>query len=148
MAGRNDFLVFNEDQENILDQTEYENHAQRLVGVRGGIADSRLHNKLYRQLSAMTAALGEIIKNKDMVASDDDIPSLVQNLQNALVSSEAVYLSYDNSTTGLNAINVQAAIDEHIIADKPHRFTDNGVVYRWGLAVKNGVPIMDYEEVV
>lgn len=38
-------------------------------------------------------------------------------------------------------------IDDHITEELPHVFTDDGTKYRWGLSVKNGVLMMNYEEV-
>lgn len=36
----------------------------------------------------------------------------------------------------------------HLAESMPHRFTDGGTTYRWGLAVIGGVVNMVYEEVV
>lgn len=52
----------------------------------------------------------------------------------------------------LEAIDQNAAkasdLAAHLVETMPHRFTDGGVTYRWGLAVIDGVVNMVYEEVV
>jgi hypothetical protein len=83
----------------------------------------------------------------------------------AITNTKAVYIGYDNSKSQLVANNIQDAIDElndkitkeadviggeigdHMKDTMPHRFTADGKVYRWGLAVIGGVVNMVYEEV-
>jgi len=125
MAGRNDFLIFDEAQGNTLTQQEYQTHEQRSNGVGAGLASSRLHNKLFHQVSMIAAALGEVIKNKGLVAADDDLPSLVANLTEIIG---------DDNT-----------IQAHLIDPMPHRFTDESTTYKYGLRAENGIVIFRYE---
>jgi len=53
----------------------------------------------------------------------------------------------DNSTKLATTAYVTRAINNHVTAEMPHQFTVNGVTYRWGLAVINGVVNVLYEEI-
>lgn len=38
--------------------------------------------------------------------------------------------------------------DAHKVDTMPHRFIDNGKIYRWGLSVNAGIVMFNYEEVL
>ena len=38
--------------------------------------------------------------------------------------------------------------NSHKAESMPHKFTDGGTVYRWGLSVASGVVMFNYEEVL
>lgn len=72
----NKFLEFNELEENQLTQVEYEEDAQRIAGLTTGIARKELFNKVLRQTSVMSAAIGEFIKENGIEASDESVETL------------------------------------------------------------------------
>jgi len=86
MAGSTNFLVFNENLQNIIDDATYAANTARTNGITTGPAQSNLHNKLFRQLSVMVAAVGQLISDQDNVASDIDLPSLVSALTNSVLT--------------------------------------------------------------
>ncbi|HBC94311.1 MAG TPA: hypothetical protein DCZ10_15790 [Pelotomaculum sp.] len=85
MAGSNIFKVFNESFSNAQSNADYLAETQRVSGLSDGIAKTTMHNKLFRQLSIMVAALGETIKNEGGVASDADLTALVQAISDSLI---------------------------------------------------------------
>jgi len=63
MAGSN-FLEFNPTLANAQTDVEYTADASRTGGLSDGIADTEMHNKLFRQVSVMVAALGAFIEDE------------------------------------------------------------------------------------
>lgn len=107
----NNFKVFNESMSNIESDAQYAADAQRIGGVVPGVASSVLHNKLYRQVSIMVAALGQLAANRGYNASDADLSALVQSLNGALgppqsVADTTYYVSPtgSDSNTGTSAV--------------------------------------------
>ncbi len=86
MAGTNNFLVFDQNNTNIETDTNYNNDTARLNGVGTGIASSLTHNKLYRQVSIMTAALAQFLANCNNNASDADINALITSITKTVAS--------------------------------------------------------------
>lgn len=86
MAKQNNFKVFNENptSNNTLNDTEYISNSHRKNGVVSGVADSKVHNKLFRQTSMMTFALASYIANQNLDAVDDNVEVLNKNLEIAL----------------------------------------------------------------
>lgn len=86
MAKQNNFKVFNENptSSNMLSDVEYLSNSHRKSGVVSGVADSKLHNKLFRQTSMMTFALASYIANQNLDAVDEDVDVLNKNLEAAL----------------------------------------------------------------
>jgi hypothetical protein len=85
----NNFLEFDTEKLNMQTDEEYVEETQRVSGV-AGIAKSKVHNKLFRQVSVMVAALGEFIKNAEQTASDADKDTLVSAISNAFASKPAL----------------------------------------------------------
>lgn len=81
---QNDFLVFNENDNNTLTQEEYSTDSQRIGGLQGGIARSKIHNKLLRQLSIATYSLAKIITDSGQDALDTDPEAFYTNLKTVL----------------------------------------------------------------
>jgi len=44
--------------------------------------------------------------------------------------------------------DLEKNFNEHLLAQMPHRFFDNGKWYRWGFRTVNGEPQFIYEEVI
>lgn len=85
----NNFLEFNVNKKNIQTDAEYSAEAQRLGGV-SGIANSKVHNKLFRQFSVMAAAIGEFIKGTGYDATDADVSALTTAISNSFASKTAM----------------------------------------------------------
>ncbi len=79
MAGINEFLVFNENKNNTLENEAYSTDKQRINGLTSGIARSNLQNKFQRNVSVMTSTIGKIISDRNLNAIED-----VNELEEAL----------------------------------------------------------------
>ena len=86
MAGTNNFLVFNEanDPDKTMGDADYLADSYRIDGLIPMIADPVAHNKMYRQWSIMTAALGGVVASADYNASDADLLTLQSNIKSAI----------------------------------------------------------------
>lgn len=80
------FLVFNEviDEFQTMNDSEYSSDTQRKKGVGSGIANRRLHNKLYRQTSIMAAAMAAFCVSQGYSATDDNVATLQESLTQAI----------------------------------------------------------------
>lgn len=106
MASTN-FKIFNEDHTNerTFNDSEYANATQRQSGVIPGIALSRLHNKLYFQVSSMCKAIADFIVGKGYDCNDDDVKTITENLGKAIVANgEEVVKSHNESTDAHGAM--------------------------------------------
>lgn len=86
----NDFLIFDENEGNILTQADYVTDTDRTGGFRTGIARSNVTNKVLYQVSKLCHAFGDILKDNDYNASDS---MSVAELKTAIIntfSSESV----------------------------------------------------------
>lgn len=83
------FLIFaeNVEDENMETDTDYEVDTQRMTGVVPGIAVPKMHNKLYRQSTIMTAAIAQSIVQAGYNALDSDYSGLVANLRRTFAGS-------------------------------------------------------------
>lgn len=94
MANTN-FKIFNED--NSADKTyndsEYSQATQRQSGVIPGMALSRLHNKLYLQVSTMAKAMADFLVNQGFDCYDNKSNEISQNLEKAIKKFTAVDIS-------------------------------------------------------
>ncbi len=73
---KNDFLPWGDSAGTMMALADYEQDAQRTGGVTAGLADPALHNRLYRQATIMAAALGQLIADSGMDATDDNLADL------------------------------------------------------------------------
>lgn len=116
------FKVFNENFGNSETDEQYAVDAQRIGGVVPGVAPSALHNKLYRQVSIMAAAIGQLSAARGYNASDADLTALIQALNGSLgpaqtVSNVTLYVaptgnnSNDGLTPGTALKTIQVAIN-------------------------------------
>lgn len=106
MASTN-FKIFNEDHsdERTFNDSEYANATQRQSGVIPGIALSRLHNKLYFQVSSMCKAIADFIVGKGYDCNDDDVKTIAENLGKAIVANgKEVVKSHNESTDAHGAM--------------------------------------------
>lgn len=86
---KSNFRVFAEsvDTKNIESDNEYETDTQRVNGVVPGIADPKMHNKVYKQSSVMVAALAQVLVQAGLDALDSDYTGLVANLRKTFAGS-------------------------------------------------------------
>lgn len=101
----NNFKVFNENinPEKTLSDAEYDGNSQRVQGVTTGVADSKLHNKLFRQTSILSYALAKFIEEQGFDALDKDKDDLYESLKNAL--NKFVVIPLDSHKVDANAHN-------------------------------------------
>lgn len=88
MADSN-FLVFGESvaANDIETDSVYQTDTQRISGVVPGIAGPALHNKLYKQVSIMAAAMAQVIVQAGFDALDSDYTGLVKNMRRSFAGS-------------------------------------------------------------
>ncbi len=87
MADTN-FKVFNEElsPDRTFSDAEYSVATQRQGGVIPGMALSRLHNKLYRQSTAMAKAIADFLVEQGIDCMDNDVPGITAGIQSAILS--------------------------------------------------------------
>ena len=88
MASSN-FKVFAEgvSGKDIQSDAVYETDTQRVTGVVPGVADPKMHNKLYKQATVMVAALAQVIAQAGFDARDDDYSGLVDGIRKTFAGS-------------------------------------------------------------
>lgn len=86
MAGSNNFKIFNEANGSEESDATYLADVTRLNGISPGIAPKELYNKLFRQVSIMASAIGEVVKAAGFVASDADLTALVSALNSTFIT--------------------------------------------------------------
>lgn len=106
----NNFYVFDENTNNIMTLSDYSASTTRTNGVVSGIADSMLHNRLYRQSSIMVAALGQVIADSGTDANDGDLAALVSALKSTLVIKSGSTVSVSDGGTGQSSFTSNALI--------------------------------------
>ena len=107
----NNFYVFDENTNNIMSLADYSSSTTRANGVVSGIADSMLHNRLYKQTSIMVAALGQVIADSGTNASDSDLAALVSALKATLVvKSGGAAITVSDGGTGASTFTTNAVL--------------------------------------
>ena len=95
MAGQNDFLIFDENKDNLLQQELYASDSDRTDGFKTGLARSNVNNKVLHQTSMMCHAIGEILKDMGLTASDlGSVELLKENLNLAFSTSGVLQQCY------------------------------------------------------
>lgn len=117
MEKQNNFKVFNETptSSNTLNDAEYISNSHRKNGVVSGVADSKVHNKLFRQTSIMTVALANFITSQNLDALDKDVIGLTKNLSSALERISVIPLSDHRDKTTLD--HPDYSVTENKLAD-------------------------------
>lgn len=132
----NNFLTWGDNAGNIMSNADYESNIQRTDGVELGLADPALHNRLYRQVALMAAAIGQIIADSGLDANDGNMAELVDAIRKVFarwgggefsgkitVNSPS---SQDNNRMGVGSASnsKMPAIDlEQLYGDSQWRFT-------------------------
>lgn len=137
MTGQNDFLQFDEENKNILTQEQYKEDVDRLSGFKAGVARSNVKNKVLKQVSTMSAAIGQVIKKRGHVATDESIEILTESINNAFPISNVKKEIYINPEFTLNSDGKYEWVINHTLgtADliaKIYSHPDN--VLLWGEA--------------
>lgn len=105
MAGINEFLIFDENNQNTLSNESYSIDTQRLNGVRGGIARSNLYNKAMRQATMLSFTLGQIISENDGNATEN-AQELKESIKNKVLNSQYIGVSNEvNSKLSVNNVD-------------------------------------------
>lgn len=108
---QNDFLQFDENNENVLTQDAYREDEQRISGAKSGVARSSLFNKVMRQASTFVAGFGQFISEKNINVLEDlnSVKTALTNLftaKNIGVSTEVQsLLGVDNVDDALKNKN-------------------------------------------
>lgn len=108
---QNDFLQFDENNENVLTQDAYREDEQRKSGAKSGVARSSLFNKVLRQVSTFVAGFGQFISEKNINVLEDlnSVKTALTNLftaKNVGVSTEVqTLLGVDNVDDGLKKLS-------------------------------------------
>lgn len=92
MPGSHNFLVFNPT--NVAttdDDVAYLAQAQRVNGLVPGIAVTSMHNKLFRQVTVMVAALAQFMANQGQVINDADVNALTTAVSNSFQQKGATF---------------------------------------------------------
>lgn len=116
MASTN-FKVFNEamDTDRTFSDSEYAVATQRDVGVIPGMANSRLHNKMYHQATAMPKAIADFLVSQGYDVMDNDIPSITENIEKAittLIKSKTTEDLTEHNTSEIAHEDIRTAIAE------------------------------------
>ena len=80
----NNFKQFDESKNLMMNDTDYSSNTQRQNGVTPGIAEPKLHNKLYYQVSTMAKAFGDYIVEKGYESNDSNVKELTTSINNAI----------------------------------------------------------------
>ena len=100
-----------------FNDSEYTNATQRQNGVTPGMAISRLHNKLYLQVSAMAKAIADFIVAQGHDCYDNDVAEITTNLQAAIANVVGNNISEHNTDTGAHS-NLEITVNDTFIPTK------------------------------
>lgn len=114
MTGQNDFLIFDENKDNMLTQELYSIDGDRTDGFKKGLARSNVNNKVLHQTSKMCSAIGELIKGYDGTATDGGtLTELVDN-----VNGLFIFKPYVKSANFKKGVYVVGTVNENIYIAK------------------------------
>ena len=163
MPGSSNFKVFNESFLEAQSDGEYLGETQRVSGLTNGIAKTKMHNKLFRQVSIMVAAIAQFIANQGAVVSDGDLAALVSVIQDSFETpvgaQDKVDVVQGNLVTH-SEVSASETVNAHVelaTADETTAGTDNTkAVHPAGVkavtdllipftqkGVANGIPTLD-----
>ena len=93
----NNFIQFNSNKNNMMDDTTYAKQAPLgIVGGGGTKADSKLHNKLFYQTSSFVKAFSDVIEYLGRDMSDSDINTLSQSILYSQQNAGINYYRWNN----------------------------------------------------
>lgn len=91
----NNFLIFDENKQNMLSDTAYDSDSQRKNGLEPGMARSALMNKVLYQITTVCSSIAQFLASKGYDIVED--PNSLYDCINDLLSNKVV-----NDTTSLN----------------------------------------------
>lgn len=113
----NEFKIFDENKENVLSTESYSSDSERINGFSQGVARSIIVNKALYQSTLMAAALGQVLNNKGVDATED-IDELSSSLQtNIGNNTTVVQLTITNEDWDIDTREYTATI-EGILEDE------------------------------
>lgn len=118
------FLQFDPQAVNMMNDETYNGDAQRVSGVSTGLARSLLYNKQAFQASTMVRAIANVMVNNGQNAMDNNLTSLTNNLQATFITSGA-----NNTFTGTNTFSGTVALNGTISGSNSVKET----ITRWGM---------------
>lgn len=77
----NNFLQFNSGKVNSLTDAEYSANSAIANGITSGQASSKLHNKLFYQLSTFVKAISQTMSDSGFDMSDSSLVTLISNIK-------------------------------------------------------------------
>lgn len=83
-----DFLQFDSDKANIMDDANYALSTYRTGGCVSGVAPSNIHNKLFYQLSTFVAAFSQMMAGKGYTMDDNILADLAGELENVVTKED------------------------------------------------------------
>lgn len=120
-------LEFNVQKSNMMSDSSYSSSSQRNSGVTSGLADSSLHNKLFRQTSLMAAALAKAVQQSGYdVLDTSTAESIATNILSLLKFSL-------NDSTTLQSYTFSI---------------ENGILYLVNSSTKQKIQIGYYQQIV
>ena len=87
MAGSSNFLIFDENKNNVMSDADYQASTQRKNGVIPGVAAPDFHNKAYRQFSVIGYALAAVMAERGFTVRDDDPAGVISAVRRAFAAS-------------------------------------------------------------
>lgn len=79
----NNFIQFDQNKKNMMNDTSYSTHTKVLNGVLGGndvVADPQIHNKLYYQVSTFVKAFADAMDTLNISTSDSSLATLTAQI--------------------------------------------------------------------
>lgn len=116
MSGSSNFLVFDENALSMKSDADYSADGTRINGVSAGMASVELHNKLYRQVSVMVAALAQWMADQGQVVSDSDLAALTTVVANTIAKKSEFAAHLADETTNHIPKSILTAAGDILVA--------------------------------
>lgn len=101
----NNFKLFDENKQNMLNDQEYQASQQRLSGVQAGIASSMLNNKFAYQMSLVAYAITQMMNANGYDATDAlAVSAFVGNLSNSVLQKVIDKATASEARAGTNTL--------------------------------------------
>ncbi len=133
MAGSSNFLPFNSNKGNMMDDATYAASTYRTGGIPAtpGAAPSNIHNKLFYQATMMAAALAQSLADKGYTVSDAvfaDLVTVLNSLANSggFAMTGAINEAQGTDIASASTCNIGAATGNYV------RITGTTTITRFG----------------
>jgi len=125
----NGFYVFDANEGNIMSVADYNSSSVRLNGVTTGVAESTLHNRLYRQTSIMAAAIGQVIADNGVNADDGNLATLIAAIKSVFATKTSGAINVSSGGTGSTTFTSNAILTGNGTSAVVAKATANGAAY-------------------